>query len=436
MAITNNDKKGTGKEGFYLGSKPEELDTGLIDVSKSVCKLKIEINSEIQYGAGFLLRYQIDGQYFNCLLSNEPIIKEEYIKNKFIMNVSYNHENKNIIIKLDENERYIRNFKDISLDITLVEILNSDYIYEDYFLFPESNYLIKDLKNKQIYIPQFHLGKRIENSLGIIKNIDKYHFTYLVSSNSCLSGSPIFLCDTKKVIGIHKQSFNKLSENSGDCIYSIFSLIKKDIKKFKRISNKRNETIRDKKLAFNAFFFTFIIIFIISIIIFCLKKTSPNRNRKRKRKLYYPNGNIKYIGDIKRNKLEGKGIFYYKNGNIGYEGDFVNNKFEGKGILYNKKGNIGYKGDFVNNKFEGKGMLYDDNGNIIYKGDFVDNKFEGKGILYDDNGNILYEGDFVNNEFRDKEILNDENRNVDYESQMKNNFPDGTGKEYNVNRTI
>ena len=40
--------------------------------------------------------------------------------------------------------------------------------------------------------------------------------------------------------------------------------IKKLVEEFKRISNKRNETIRDKKLAFNAFFFTFIVIFIIS----------------------------------------------------------------------------------------------------------------------------------------------------------------------------
>ena len=411
MAITNNDRKGTRKEGFCLGSKFEELDTGLTDVSKSVCKLKIEVNSEIQYGTGFLLRYPIDGKHFTCLLSNGHIIKEEFIKNKFIMNMPYNYDNKSIIIKLDENERYIRGFKNIGLDITLVEILNSDDIYEDYFLFQELDFIIKDLKNKQIYRPQFQLGKKIENALGIIKNIDKYHFTYLVSDNSCLSGSPIILFDTKKVIGIHKQSNNRLSEKDGDLIYHIFNLIKKDIEKIKRISNKRNKKIRDKpKNSYkkDALFLASIIIFVISIIIFCFKKISPNS----KRKLYYPNGKIKYIGNIKRNKLEGRGIFYYKNGDIAYEGDFVNNKFEGKGILFNKKGNIGYKGDFVNNKFE------------------------GKGILYDDNGNILYEGNFVNNEFKGKEISYNENKNIDYENEMKNDFSDGKGKEYYVNRTI
>ena len=176
--MTKDDKKRRRNEGVVLGSKFEELDTCLTDVSKSVCKLRIEANSEIKYGTGFLLRYPINGKYFNCLLSNEHIIKEEFIKNKLTMNISYNYDNKSIIIKLDENERYIRSFKNICLDITLVEILNNDGVSEDYFLFPELDYNIKDLKNKQIYIPQFHLTKKKKNSLGIIKNIKEYQFTY------------------------------------------------------------------------------------------------------------------------------------------------------------------------------------------------------------------------------------------------------------------
>ena len=150
MSKSNDYKKGKRNEGVVLGSKLKELDSCLMDVSKSVCKLKIKVNSEIKYGTGFLLRYPINGKYFNCLLSNEHIIKEEFIKNKLTMNISYNYDNKSILIKLDENERYIRSFKDICLDITLVEILNNDNISEDYFLFPQLDYNIKDLKNKQI----------------------------------------------------------------------------------------------------------------------------------------------------------------------------------------------------------------------------------------------------------------------------------------------
>ena len=199
MLVSKNGKKRRRNEGFVLDSKSEELDRCLMNASKSVCKLRIEVNSEIKYGTGFLLRYPINDKYFNCLLSNERIIKEEFIKNKFTMNVSFNYENKSIMIKLDENERYIRTFKDIGLDITLVEILKCDDINDDYFLFPELDYIIKDLKNKQIYIPQFILGKKIENTLGIIKNITKYEFTHLVNKDQVSSRSPIFLCDTKKI---------------------------------------------------------------------------------------------------------------------------------------------------------------------------------------------------------------------------------------------
>ena len=321
MLISKNGKKRKRNEGFVLDSKSEELDTCLINASKSVCKLRIEVNSEIKYGTGFLLRYPINDKYFNCLLSNERIIKEEFIKNKFTMNVSFNYENKSIMIKLDENERYIRTFKDIGLDIKLVEILKCDDINDDYFLFPELDYIIKDLKNKQIYIPQFILGKKIENTLGIIKNINKYEFTHLVNKDQVSSGSPIFLCDTKKLIGIYKQNNNRLSENYGDFIYPIFDLIKEDIKKIKRFpnnnNNELNKKIRDKPKNFyknNVFNFASIIIIAITIIFPYLKNISTNG----KKKLYYPNGNIKYEGDYMNGKFEGKGVFYYKNGNKNY----------------------------------------------------------------------------------------------------------------------
>ena len=37
------------------------------------------------------------------------------------------------------------------------------------------------------------------------------------------------------MIGIHKQSNNRLSEKDGDLIYHIFNLIKKDIEKIKKL---------------------------------------------------------------------------------------------------------------------------------------------------------------------------------------------------------
>ena len=310
MSLTNDKKKERRDEGFISGSKFEELDTCLMDVSKSVCKLKIELNSEIKYGTGFFLRYPIDGKYIYCLLSNEHIIEEEFIKNKYIMNVSYNYENKSILIKLDKSERYIRSFIDIGLDITLVEILNDDDVYKDYFLFPELDYDIKDLKNKQIYIPQFPLGKKIKNARGIIKNIDEYEFTHLVSTEHSSSGSPIFLNDSKKVVGIHKQGHKKLPENYGDVLYPIFNKIKEDINSIKNITNNNNNELniknkdKSKKYCNKFNFYVGSAIILVLAFFFFWNHFLANENGK----LYYENGNIKYEGGLKNNKYEGKGI--------------------------------------------------------------------------------------------------------------------------------
>ena len=45
MLISKNGKKRKRNEGFVLDSKSEELDTCLMNASKSVCKLRKEVNS-------------------------------------------------------------------------------------------------------------------------------------------------------------------------------------------------------------------------------------------------------------------------------------------------------------------------------------------------------------------------------------------------------
>ena len=55
------------------------------------------------------------------------------INNKNTIQVSYNIKKKNINIKLDQNERYIKTFKDNQVDATVIKILPKDYIYKDYF---------------------------------------------------------------------------------------------------------------------------------------------------------------------------------------------------------------------------------------------------------------------------------------------------------------
>ena len=148
------------KESIIKTSSPfEKLESYLSNVSKSICKIKIENKSEAIIGTGFLLKFIIDQEMFYCLISNEHVIKNEIIKNNNIIYIFYDNEFKCANIKLGNKKRYIKSFIDKELDITVVEILDEDNISKDYFLFPELEAMINDrLINRWIYIPQYMKG--------------------------------------------------------------------------------------------------------------------------------------------------------------------------------------------------------------------------------------------------------------------------------------
>jgi hypothetical protein len=95
----------------------------LSDVSPSICKVKTHNKN----GLGFLLKYQINEKYFYCLISSDDIITENMIKNEDSIIIYYNNFLNNREIKL-KKERYIKNFKEIFIDVTIVEILDKDNI--------------------------------------------------------------------------------------------------------------------------------------------------------------------------------------------------------------------------------------------------------------------------------------------------------------------
>ena len=279
------------KESIIETSQPfEKIDCDLSNISKSICKIKIEIKSETIIGKGFLLKFYIDQELFYCLISNEHIIKNEIIKNNnIIIYIFYDNENKCANIKLGNKKRYIKSFIDKELDITVVEILDEDNISKDYFLFPETEAMINNrLINNNIYIPQYVKGKELMNARGIIKDINKYEVIHLANTEKGSSGSPIFLENSIYVIGIHKEGDKDKTENYGDFIYPAINIIKDDIRE------KRNK--------------------------------GKYINGK-----YIWGDDKYYIGEFKNNIPNEKGIKYYSNGNILYEGDYINGKFEGNG---------------------------------------------------------------------------------------------------------
>ena len=92
-------------ESKIIDSEYEDIDRYFTKVSKSICKLVINhINA-----SGFLLKYNINEIDFFFLFSNAHVITEENIKNKETIIGYYDNEFENFSIKLEPNERYIKN---------------------------------------------------------------------------------------------------------------------------------------------------------------------------------------------------------------------------------------------------------------------------------------------------------------------------------------
>ena len=180
-----------------------------LDNLKSIC----EINMGIELGAkilnGFLLKFYIDQEIFYCLICNINNSNYDIINNN-IINLYYDNKKKNVIIKIEKNRRYFKNF----IDLFVIEILEEDEIPNNYFLYTDIfNLKINDnLINSPIYIPH-NEGKKFLKAEGLIKEINKYEFIHSIQTKNELLGYPILSESNVKVIGINKK------ENSANFIY-------------------------------------------------------------------------------------------------------------------------------------------------------------------------------------------------------------------------
>ena len=153
-------------------------------------------------------------------MTNEHIITREMAEGKSTIEVAYDFDEKKLEIQLDSNKRFIKDLLELNLDISIVQILPTDYVHEIYFLDPNTNE-INDFKNKKIFIPQYPLGNNLSYSKGEITRIENNEFAHNSTTISGSSGSPLFLEDSTQVIGIHKQGRINKKENYGNFIYII-----------------------------------------------------------------------------------------------------------------------------------------------------------------------------------------------------------------------
>ena len=200
------------------------IDSNLYDVCPSVCKIIYGIKK----GSGFLISLNLNDAQVFFLMTNEHIITDSMVKNKETIEVKYDNEKKIIKIILNEKERFIQNFNYLFIDCTIVEIMPKDDINERYFLLPNIDYInnFNALKNEEIYIPQFPKGEKLGYSKGIIHNIEDNLFSHTANTLPGSSGSPIFLMNTNKVIGLHKGSDEEGNFNFGYFIFPIMKSLK------------------------------------------------------------------------------------------------------------------------------------------------------------------------------------------------------------------
>ena len=185
-------------------------------ISKSICKILINVGKGTQAGTGFFMLYKNDKYLITCYHVVNSEIK------KFGIEI-YNKKLFNFELK----NRYIEYFKD-PLDITVIELKNSDEFINyidclDYDLNSIRGY--SQYKNVNIFNISYPKGLNSVAESGIIEKIIDMEFYHDINTEKGSSGSPIILLNTLKVIGIHKQAVKEKKLNAGTFIDVIFKKI-------------------------------------------------------------------------------------------------------------------------------------------------------------------------------------------------------------------
>ena len=464
------------EQALIVGSELHSDDI-LFDLYKSICLIEyLQKSGKTVIGSGFLIKLNKKGKDFFCLMSNEHVITKNIIEEKTYINISYNKKEKKIRIKLDGNERFIKKYTYLGLDIVVIEIFLNE-IKEEYFLLPfnKKDYNLDDFKNKTILVIQYPQGG-LSHSYGLINMVNEFsnEILHLSSTSPGSSGSPIFLSNSKKVLGIHKQGDSKNQINYGNFIEPVVNSIYKDLKYGKKKYNNRiyeGEYVNEIKDGYGKILYNNGGFYIGNWVnyekvgkgILYYKKDNPRYEGEFSADLFNGQGKLieengeYYIGNFIEGLKFGNGIEYYKNNSIKYEGEFDLGKYNGFG-KYNfigKANTFFYIGNFIMGKMKGQCQIYA-NKRLLFEGDYdnfntnggkiyigngeyyigdLRNGFkEGKGKIVNSNNEIIYEGDFLNNnlEGEGKMYHND----VYYSGEFKKNVPDGQGKIFDENENL
>ena len=143
---------------------------------------------------------------------------------------------------------------------------------------------------------------------------------------------------------------------------------------------------------------------IFFLVLFYLFFVFTQKYMQKKVKLYYENGNIKYIGFTIGDLYDGPGQLFSEkdNGTLLYNGNFTKGKKSGVGRENYENGTRKYYGNYTNDTYNGIGELYDGRGRIDFIGGFLNGKKDGPGTQFYKNGNKHHEGIWKNDTLNGK----------------------------------
>ena len=460
-----------------------KVDIALHNVLNSICKILYTGGG----GTGFLIQLFKGNEPFFCLMTCEHVITEKMIESKEEVQVYYNMERSFMKFSLNKSERFIKSYKYLNIDAVVIEILQADGVkIKDFFLLADHEFGYEKFINKTGIIPQYPELQHLCYSKGPLISTKNFEFSHKISTKRGSSGSPIFLVNSTKVIGIHFAGDEEEEKNYGNFIWPISESLKLDLeygeKKYNNdkyqgdlkngkpegfgrytwgnnkcyIGQWKNGKKEGKGAKFNIKLTKNKENKEVEELIMTYEGEFVNDKYDGKGKYIWKNEEY-YIGEWSKGERNGKGTDYYKDNKIRYEGDFLNGKYHGngkytlendeyyigqfsngerngKGQLFYKNGKIKYEGEFLNDNLEGEGKYYYKN-DEYYVGHWKGGKKDGKGIVYYSNNEIKYDGNFVNDKLEGYGKYIYENGDY-YEGEWKNNDRNGRGTEYYKNGNI
>ena len=172
-----------------------------LESTKKICYQMIECvckvyNPSGEFGTGFFMKIPCQNKTIPTLITSYHVLNEGYLNTENEILIILENDEKSI--KLNNNKIIYTNEK---LDITIIEILEKDFIKNIHFLELDEEITYRDYGTENIYMLQYN--ERLGVSYGIIKKSEDMKIIHTCYSEMGSAGSPILNSRTQRVIGIH-----------------------------------------------------------------------------------------------------------------------------------------------------------------------------------------------------------------------------------------